>query len=76
MRTRSGLPGASRASWPTTSSRLRGRSLAASGARPLSRSSTAALKRSSGNRLRRLRGKVGPEVIETVRGAGYKMVRP
>jgi DNA-binding response OmpR family regulator len=26
--------------------------------------------------VRRLRGKVGPEVIETVRGAGYKMVRP
>ena len=26
--------------------------------------------------VRRLRGKVGPEAIETVRGAGYKMVRP
>ena len=26
--------------------------------------------------VRRLRGKVGSEVIETVRGAGYKMVRP
>jgi len=26
--------------------------------------------------VRRLRGKVGADVIETVRGAGYKMVRP
>ena len=26
--------------------------------------------------VRRLRGKIGHEVIETVRGAGYKMVRP
>ena len=26
--------------------------------------------------VRRLRGKVGHDVIETVRGAGYKMVRP
>jgi DNA-binding response OmpR family regulator len=26
--------------------------------------------------VRRLRGKIGHEAIETVRGAGYKMVRP
>jgi DNA-binding response OmpR family regulator len=26
--------------------------------------------------IRRLRGKVGAELIETVRGAGYKLVRP
>jgi DNA-binding response OmpR family regulator len=26
--------------------------------------------------VRRLRGKVGHDAIETVRGAGYKMVRP
>jgi len=26
--------------------------------------------------VRRLRGKVGADAIETVRGAGYKLVRP
>ena len=26
--------------------------------------------------VRRLRAKIGPEAIETVRGAGYKLVRP
>ena len=48
MSTRSGLPDPRRCSWPTTSSRERGRSRAASGARPCSRSATAAEKRSSG----------------------------
>ena len=50
MRTRSGRPGPSRCSWPTTSSSVRGRSRAASGARRSSRSSTAAANRSSATR--------------------------
>ncbi len=48
MSTRSGLPGPSRCCCPTTSSSERGRSRAASGARPCSRSATAAENRSSG----------------------------
>ncbi len=46
--TRSGLPGPSRCSWPTTSSRVRGRNRAASGACRTKRSSAAAANRSSG----------------------------
>ena len=48
MSTRRGFPGPSRCCWPTTSSSDRGRSRAASGARPCSRSATAAENRSSG----------------------------
>ncbi len=47
MSARSGRPGASRWSWPTTSSRVRGRRRAASGAWWASRSRTAAANRSS-----------------------------
>ena len=47
IRARNGRPGASRWRWPTTSSRLRGRSRAASGERPDKRSSAAAANRSS-----------------------------
>ena len=47
MSTRSGRPGPRSCSWPTTSSRDRGRRRAASGARRSSRSTTAALNRSS-----------------------------
>ena len=46
MSTRSGLPGPSRCCWPTTSSSVRGRSRAASGALRASRSSTADANRS------------------------------
>ena len=48
MSTRRGLPGPRRCCWPTTSSSERGRSRAASGARPCSRSATAAENKSSG----------------------------
>ena len=52
IRARSGMPGPSRCSWPTTSSRRAGRIRAASGARRCRRSSAAAANRSSAIRRR------------------------